>query len=156
MPRSAALACPVVLDGDGLTSASPEAISERSVPTVLTPHDGEFRSLTGAMPSLDRFAAVRELAASTGAVVLLKGPVTLVADPSGRVLAAIAGDQRLATAEAATSSPASSVPSSPAGRTRSKQPLWPRRSTAWPAAAVTVSGSWPVISRIWWLTPFRE
>ena len=94
----AALACPVVLDGDGLTSASPEAISERSAPTVLTPHDGEFRSLTGAMPPLDRFAAVRELAASTGAVVLLKGPVTLVADPSGRVLAATAGDQRLATA----------------------------------------------------------
>ena len=94
----AALGCPVVLDGDGLTSASSDAIRARSAPTVLTPHDGEFRGLTGAMPPLDRFAAVRELAASTGAIVLLKGPVTLVGDPAGRILAATAGDQRLATA----------------------------------------------------------
>jgi NAD(P)H-hydrate epimerase len=46
----------------------------------------------------DRFSAARELAAATAAIVLLKGPVTLVADPTGRVLAATAGDQRLATA----------------------------------------------------------
>ena len=94
----AALSCPVVLDGDGLTSASPDVIRGRTAPTVLTPHDGEFRVLTGSMPPPDRFAAARELAASTGAIVLLKGPVTVVADPAGRVLAATAGDQRLATA----------------------------------------------------------
>ena len=93
-----ALACPVVLDGDGLTSVSPSAIGGRTAPTVLTPHDGEFRMLTGAMPPSDRFAAARELATSTGAVVLLKGPLTLVAEPGGRVLATTAGDQRLATA----------------------------------------------------------
>lgn len=94
----AALPCPVVLDGDGLTSASVDAIRDRSAPTVLTPHDGEFRVLTGAAPSQDRFASARELAASTGAIVLLKGPVTVVADPTGRAMAAAAGDQRLATA----------------------------------------------------------
>ncbi len=93
-----ALACPVVLDGDGLTTASIEALRSRVGPTILTPHDGEFRTLTGAVPSQDRFAAARELAASTSAVVLLKGPVTIVADPGGRVLAAASGDQRLATA----------------------------------------------------------
>lgn len=94
----AALAGPVVLDGDGLTTASIDAIRARSGATVLTPHDGEFRTLTGAVPSRDRFSAVRDLAATTSAVVLLKGPVTIVADPTGRTLVAAAGDQRLATA----------------------------------------------------------
>ena len=94
----ARLGCPVVLDGDGLTTASMAAIRSRPGPTILTPHDGEFRTLTGAVPSHDRFAAARELAASTSAVVLLKGPVTVVADPAGRVLVATSGDQRLATA----------------------------------------------------------
>ena len=94
----AVLTCPVVLDGDGLTSASIDAVRARSAPTILTPHDGEFRRLTGAAPAPDRFSAARELAASTAAIVLLKGPVTIVADPAGRVLAAAAGDERLATA----------------------------------------------------------
>ena len=34
----------------------------------------------------------------TGAVVLLKGPTTVVADPDGRVLVSTTGDARLATA----------------------------------------------------------
>ncbi|RTL09035.1 MAG: bifunctional ADP-dependent NAD(P)H-hydrate dehydratase/NAD(P)H-hydrate epimerase, partial [Acidimicrobiia bacterium] len=47
--------------------------------TVLTPHDGEFEMLTGAPPGEDRVDAARALAATTGAVVLLKGPTTVVA-----------------------------------------------------------------------------
>jgi ADP-dependent NAD(P)H-hydrate dehydratase / NAD(P)H-hydrate epimerase len=66
--------------------------------TVLTPHEGEFRSLTGANVSPDRFADVRRLAAATGAVVLLKGPTTLIARPDGWVDVVMTGDQRLATA----------------------------------------------------------
>ena len=65
---------------------------------VLTPHDGEFAALDGAGPEADRFAAARGLARATGAVVLLKGPTTLVAHPDGSVLAADQGDARLATA----------------------------------------------------------
>jgi NAD(P)H-hydrate repair Nnr-like enzyme with NAD(P)H-hydrate dehydratase domain len=41
---------------------------------------------------------VRRLAADTGAVVLLKGSTTLVAEPGGAVLAVTEGDARLATA----------------------------------------------------------
>jgi NAD(P)H-hydrate repair Nnr-like enzyme with NAD(P)H-hydrate dehydratase domain len=67
-------------------------------PVVLTPHAGEYEQLAGSRPPADRFAAVRALAASTGAVVLLKGSTTLVAEPGGAVLAAHAGDSRLATA----------------------------------------------------------
>lgn len=92
---------PVVLDGDGLAALGDDpaaVLAGRPGPTVLTPHDGEMRSLTGAAPPADRFAAARDLAARTGAVVLLKGPTTIVADPAGQVLVATAGDARLATA----------------------------------------------------------
>jgi ADP-dependent NAD(P)H-hydrate dehydratase / NAD(P)H-hydrate epimerase len=66
--------------------------------TILTPHEGEFNALTGSRVSPDRFADVRRLAAATGAVVLLKGPTTLIASPDGFVTVVLAGDQRLATA----------------------------------------------------------
>jgi NAD(P)H-hydrate epimerase len=93
-----------VVDGDGLTALGPSAAEvldgrhPDAGPVVLTPHDGEFATLTGAAPTADRFASVRAAAAGTGAVVLLKGPTTLVADPSGAVLAVTSGDARLATA----------------------------------------------------------
>lgn len=94
----------VVVDGDGLRALGPDAaevIGRRAPdaePVVLTPHDGEFEALAGAAPGADRFAAVRQLAARTGAVVLLKGSTTLVADPTGHVWATTTGDARLATA----------------------------------------------------------
>ena len=96
--------CPIVVDGDGLTAiataqgGAAAALRERHAATVLTPHDGEFARLSDGPPAADRFAAVRRLAATTGATVVLKGPTTLVAEPSGSVLAVTAGDQRLATA----------------------------------------------------------
>ena len=96
------LPIPVVVDADGLRLlARPELaarLRRRTAPTVLTPHDGEFAALTGSEPGPDRIAAARAAAADTGAVVLLKGGPTTVADPAGRVLVAAAGDARLATA----------------------------------------------------------
>jgi NAD(P)H-hydrate repair Nnr-like enzyme with NAD(P)H-hydrate dehydratase domain len=47
---------------------------------------------------VDRIAAAREAARRFQAVVLLKGPTTVVADPSGRVALVAHGDERLATA----------------------------------------------------------
>ena len=92
---------PVVVDGDGLTALGDTVAgvtAGRAVPAVLTPHEGEFARLSGSAPGPDRIAAVRELAAATGAVVLLKGPATIVADPAGAVLVSATGDERLATA----------------------------------------------------------
>jgi len=95
---------PTVVDGDGLVALGDQAaacVAGRAAdagPVVLTPHDGEVRSLVGRGPGADRFAEARELARTTGAVVLLKGPTTLVAEPGGQVLAVDAGDARLATA----------------------------------------------------------
>jgi NAD(P)H-hydrate epimerase len=65
---------------------------------VLTPHDGEHARLAGAPPGPDRVEAARTLASRTGGVVLLKGPTTVVADPTGSALLVDAGDERLATA----------------------------------------------------------
>jgi NAD(P)H-hydrate epimerase len=92
---------PCVVDGDGLTSLGADAatiVSARSGATVLTPHDGEHERLSGRPPGPDRFDAARRLASSTGAIVLLKGPTTIVAAPDGQVLVVANGDARLATA----------------------------------------------------------
>lgn len=95
---------PVVIDGDGLFALSwndegtPAFLREREVPTVLTPHDGEYGLLTGSRPGVDRVAAARQLVELSGAVVLLKGPTTVVAAPDGRTLLVTNGDERLATA----------------------------------------------------------
>jgi hydroxyethylthiazole kinase-like uncharacterized protein yjeF len=92
---------PLVVDGDGLTALgadAPTVLAGRRAATVLTPHDGELARLTGARPGPDRLAVVRELASATGAVVLAKGPTTVVAEPGGAVRLVTAGDARLATA----------------------------------------------------------
>lgn len=78
---------PMVLDADGLNLLALEP-RPFAGPTVLTPHPGEAARLLGcdtAAIAADRFAAVRELARRYGAVVVLKGAGSLVADPQGRV-----------------------------------------------------------------------
>lgn len=66
---------PIVLDADALTADLPWMLSRRTGPTVLTPHAGELTRLTGAEPG---WHDAVQLAASTGAVVLLKGSPTFV------------------------------------------------------------------------------
>jgi NAD(P)H-hydrate epimerase len=91
---------PAVVDGDGLAALGLDAatvLAGGEVPCVLTPHDGEYRLLTGGVPQPDRLAAAFALAEATGAVVLLKGAVSVVASPDGETRVVAEGDDRLAT-----------------------------------------------------------
>ena len=92
---------PLVLDADGLHAVDVKWLAARrhpESPIVLTPHDGEFTALTGHEPGEDRLEAARSLARESNCVVLLKGPTTIVADPSGDVRVVRAGTPALATA----------------------------------------------------------
>ena len=73
--------CPVVVDADGINvlSAHRDLLRGRKLPTVLTPHDGEFARLGGVIGE-DRMAAAADLAHDLGCVVLLKGHETCITD----------------------------------------------------------------------------
>jgi hydroxyethylthiazole kinase-like uncharacterized protein yjeF len=91
---------PVLVDADGLTmlAAHPDLVANRTAPTLLTPHAGEFARLAGARPGEDRVVACRKLADAFGATVLLKGNVTVIAEPGGTVYLNPAGQSWAATA----------------------------------------------------------
>src|SRR3954451_10006944 len=89
---------PVVLDAGALWELEPFA---RAAPTVLPPHTGELSRLLGTESrevDAHRLESVRRAASRFGAVVLLKGPDTLVASPREGVLVAAYGTPALATA----------------------------------------------------------
>ena len=77
---------PLVLDADGINALAghmDEWERRRGRVTVLTPHEGEFPRVGGDL-SQGRTAAAEDFARRSGAVVVLKGPGTVVAGPDGR------------------------------------------------------------------------
>jgi hydroxyethylthiazole kinase-like uncharacterized protein yjeF len=75
----------IVADADALTACANQPGRLRGV-SVITPHAGEFARVFGP-PGPDKLAAARAAARLTGAVVVFKGPDTIIAAPNG--LAAI-------------------------------------------------------------------
>ena len=89
---------PVVVDADGLFGLEPV---ERAAPLVLTPHAGELARLLGTdseWVGAHRLEAARSAAERFGAVVLLKGPDTIVVAPGKGAIVCDLGPPALATA----------------------------------------------------------
>jgi NAD(P)H-hydrate epimerase len=94
---------PVVVDADGINALAihPDAIGDIQAPLILTPHPGELarlRHTTTAKIQADRLAAAQEAAQWCGAVVVLKGAHTIVADPQGTLSINPTGNPGMATA----------------------------------------------------------
>jgi hydroxyethylthiazole kinase-like uncharacterized protein yjeF len=74
---------PKVIDADAITHlGEPERLKGQDA--ILTPHEGEFRKLFGDLPGAKPERAL-EAARRSGAVVVYKGPDTIVASPDGRL-----------------------------------------------------------------------
>jgi ADP-dependent NAD(P)H-hydrate dehydratase / NAD(P)H-hydrate epimerase len=74
---------PKVIDADAITHlGEPERLKGQDA--IVTPHEGEFRKLFGDLPGSKSERAL-EAARRSGAVVVYKGPDTLVASPDGRL-----------------------------------------------------------------------
>lgn len=95
----------VVVDADSLSAfeGAPQDLMRRLTPQcVLTPHGGEFRRLFAriAQAGGDKITQTRAAAGEAGAVVLYKGPDTVIAAPDGRVVVNVHATPWLATAGA--------------------------------------------------------
>jgi hydroxyethylthiazole kinase-like uncharacterized protein yjeF len=94
----------VVLDAGALTAfrTDSEMLSDasrrRAIPPVLTPHEGEFGRVFPSMLDTSKLARARAAASHARAIILLKGPDTVVAAPDGRAAIAENAPPTLATA----------------------------------------------------------
>jgi ADP-dependent NAD(P)H-hydrate dehydratase / NAD(P)H-hydrate epimerase len=93
---------PVVLDAGALTALAQSVqlralVEKRSALTVITPHVGEFRKL---FPDRGEptWSNVRHAAQNLNAIVVAKGPRTIMCAPDGRSFVDIEGTSALATA----------------------------------------------------------
>jgi NAD(P)H-hydrate epimerase len=98
-----AVEAPLLVDADGLNAHAGrlELFRERDAATVLTPHEAELGRLLEVEPeevAAHRVEHAREAAERSGAVVLLKGDDTIVAQPAGPLAISPGGTPALATA----------------------------------------------------------
>lgn len=89
---------PMVVDADALALIGDAAFTQ---PAIVTPHPGEFDRLMAESAELaghDKISKTQTLAARLNAVVIHKGPDTVIAAPDGQVAVASPGNSWLSTA----------------------------------------------------------
>ena len=92
---------PFVLDADALNilAGNREWLNELPPDTILTPHPGEFRRLTGeTSDSYERLQVLKEFAQKYKIIVVLKGAHTAIALPDGSIHFNSTGNPGMATA----------------------------------------------------------
>ncbi|MXP42415.1 NAD(P)H-hydrate dehydratase [Altererythrobacter soli] len=91
---------PTVVDADALRLIDPAGLEAFSAPLVLTPHEGELAQLAKcfAIEPEGKFDRARTLARATGAVIIAKGPDTVIAAPDGHAVLAPSASSWLAVA----------------------------------------------------------
>ncbi len=94
---------PLLIDGDGLTALASHAriVRSRKEATILTPHPGEMSRITGkgvAEIERDRVGVLQAAASALKAIIVLKGPHSLIGAPDGRVFINLSGNAGMATA----------------------------------------------------------
>ena len=79
---------PTVIDADALHLVGPDDLAGFAAPLVLTPHEGELAQLAKgfSIPPADKPHLALALARKSGAVVVAKGPHTVIAAPDGRTI----------------------------------------------------------------------
>lgn len=97
------IGAPLLIDADGLNAIGTDLglLRSREAPTVLTPHAGELGRLLGCESgeiAAHRLAKARQASAGAGAIVVLKGDDTIVADPGGSIAVNVLDSPALATA----------------------------------------------------------
>lgn len=74
-----------VIDGGSLQTIDPEVLRKLKTTPILTPHHGEFEILEGKSQNSKVEEQVQAFAEDYNSVILLKGPVDIVASPSETV-----------------------------------------------------------------------
>lgn len=92
---------PMVIDADALNVITPDILYKRKVPTVLTPHPGEFAALSGdAIDAIqkNRVEKALNLSRRCNSITILKGAGTVIACPEGSYAINTSGHPCLAVA----------------------------------------------------------
>lgn len=73
--------CPVVLDADGINvlASHKDILRGRQHPTILTPHEGEFRRIGGVLTG-DRMGDAMACARDLNSILVLKGHASCITD----------------------------------------------------------------------------
>jgi NAD(P)H-hydrate epimerase len=90
---------PTVLDADAISvfQDDPNSLDQAIIgPCILTPHEGEFRRIFDA--NGERLPRALKAARRSGAIIVLKGPQTIIAAPDGRAIINSNAPPSLATA----------------------------------------------------------
>ncbi|MEZ4524840.1 MAG: NAD(P)H-hydrate dehydratase [Desulfobacterales bacterium] len=100
---TAEIESPLLLDGDAITALCKDRniILKRRFPTVLTPHMGEMSRLSDKSAKEieeDKIGILRQMTAKLNAIIVLKGPHSLIGFPDGSVYVNMSGNSGMATA----------------------------------------------------------